>query len=111
MAKIYKTDRFIADLKRIYRRSFEEFGFLVAEETREKFEKIESLLIEYPELGQPDPEFHSGRFRHLNVRTHKVFYEIIDGDVYLVTAGWSGRNWKEIFKDLEALIDQELGKF
>lgn len=46
MPKIIKTQRYENDLKRIYRHTFRQFGFTIAQETKRQIDELEAKLVE-----------------------------------------------------------------
>ncbi len=111
MPRIIKTQRYENDLKRIYRHTFRQFGLTVVQETKRQIDELEAKLEAGNAFIRHDDEYHAKRFSYLSIRNRqKVFFEVVDDTIYLVTAGYDRRDWKKHLKDLESYADEQVSK-
>jgi plasmid stabilization system protein ParE len=111
MPKIAKTQQYGNDLKRIYRFTLRRFGPTVALETKHQVEEAEQRLADGLLPDKADPDYHSDRFSFISIcNSQKLFYERSGDTIYMVTAGYDRRNWKEHLKALESYADQQIAR-
>lgn len=111
MLEIVKTEQYKNDLKRIYRFTLRRFGPTVALETKRQVDEAEQRLADGLLPDKTDPDYHSGRFSFVSIRnSQKLFYERSGDTIYMVTAGYARRNWKDHLKALESYADQQIAR-
>lgn len=102
---VYKTPAAERAFIDIYKKSARKFGMKTALETLRQLEDVETKLADNPQLGRLDPEYHSDRFRYVQIKNRqKVFYETHGGDVFIVMADYDGRDFKTLLKQMAPQI-------
>ena len=111
MRKIYKTPEARRQYKRIFKETAKRFGRRVALETMYQLTEAEEKLADGTVFARHDPDYHSERFKQITIKNSQtLFFEIIDDDIIIVAAGWSGRNWKDRLEEMQPYIDRQIEK-
>lgn len=111
MRKIYKTPEVEQQYKRIFKETAKRFGKLVALETMSQLTEAEEKLAKDIAYARHDPEHHSERFEYITISNSQIlFFERIDGNIIIVAAGWSGRQWKARLEEMQPYIDRQVEK-
>ena len=93
MGKIYRTIQAKTDYKALFKESAIRFGEKVARNPLKQIEAAEQKILEDPNAGRLDPQFHSSKYRYIQTRNRqKIFYVTKGNDIIIVTAGYDGRN-------------------
>ena len=109
MTKLYYTEQYKRDLLRIYKISLRDFGYDTAMKTMRQIKEVEKNLREDRPAGKIDPQHHSARFHFTSIRnSQKIFYERTDDCVFMITAGYAARDWKNLLHGLEDYADQQI---
>ncbi|MEO1609221.1 MAG: hypothetical protein AAFR90_07695 [Pseudomonadota bacterium] len=96
---------------RIYKYSARKWGRPVAERTLGQITELEQMALADPGFGRVDAEHHSPIYRYATIRNSQtIFFHRLGEDVVMITAGYSGRAWRQIMQRIEpqikAFIDQ-----
>ena len=61
-------------------------------------------------LGRTDPVHYSPRYSHIRVPDTQtiLFFLVEDDQIFLITSGWSGRNWPEVLRQAAPEIERQI---
>ena len=61
-------------------------------------------------LGSTDPVHYSARYSHIQVPDTQtiLFFLVEDNQIFLITSGWSGRNWLEVLRQVAPEIERQI---
>ena len=76
-------------------------------------DRVESYIcgLERPAiLGVTDPVHYSARYSHIRVPNTQttLFFLVEDDQIFLITSGWSGRNWPEILRQIAPETEKQV---
>ena len=96
---------------KIYKNTLRDFGYNTAQKTIQQIQAAEHRLASDHFQGKFDPEHHSDRFFFVTIRNpQKLFFERASDTIFLITAGYDGRDWKALLKGLEKYADQQIAR-
>ena len=102
MGKILRTPQAKTDYKKIFKERAKRFGEKVAHTTLKQIEEAEQRILDNPLRGRLEPEFHSDKYRFIQTRNRqKIFYTTKGEDVIIITAGYDGRDWGKILREIK----------
>lgn len=105
MPDILYTPRYEDDLVRIYKYSARKWGRPVAERTLDQINEIEKMALGDPGFGKIDEQNHSEIYKYATTpNSQTVFFHRVKEDVIMITAGYSGRGWHHIMKQIDPQI-------
>src|ERR1043166_4298879 len=109
---VYKTPQAEQDYFEVIKESARKWGKTVADEMRRQLKEVEEKLAQDPHYGKLDPEYHSDRFKYVQIQNRKkIFFERHGNDVFIVMVEGDTRNYKEIFAEMTPYIDRQITAF
>ena len=108
---VHVTEEFVRSVEATYERFLDE-NPAYADVWLDRIQSCIAGLERPAWLGNIDPEYYSGRYSHIQVPGTQttIFLLVEDDQIYLITSGWSGRNWSEVLRLIEPELERQLQK-
>ena len=106
---VHAMDEFTKTIEETYERFLEENPDY-ADKWLDRVEEC-VLSLERPfTLGKTDSEHYSEKYSHIQIPDTQttIFFLVDDNQIYLVTSGWSRRNWPEVLRETGPEIERQL---
>ena len=85
-----------AEIKNIFRYSFQKFGESQAKKYKTSFDECFQLLADNPNMGIECHTIRNGYFRHKH-ESHVIFYTLRSNDIFITTIIHSRMDIKSVF--------------
>lgn len=111
---VYMTAEFKKSILQSQRYLAREYGVDYAAAWREEIADFMSILerprLQWGRLGVIDPINYSAKYAYRQVQNTEttVFFLVHQDRIYLVTSGWSGRDWQGVLKAMEPDIVRQI---
>ena len=106
---VHAVDEFTKTIEKTYERFLEE-NPSYADKWLDRVEKCVLSLDRPFTLGHIDSEHYSEKYSYIQVPDTQttLFFLVEESQIYLLTAGWSRRNWPEILQETGPEIERQL---